>query len=188
LKELFQRGIDPLAIRLQLLSTHYRKVLNFTSEACEQSLSSLQRIKDFLYELDHRPLKKGQNPEVTTVVENMLQKFSAGIGDDLNISVALTALFEMIKRVNVMMARDEIFAGDAKNIVSAVNKANIVLGVLDRKDDESLPMEIQLKIEERQKARKEKNFQLADSIRDELDAMGIVLEDMKDGTVRWKKK
>jgi cysteinyl-tRNA synthetase len=69
-----------------------------------------------------------------------------------------------------------------------VNKANIVLGVLDRKDDESLPMEIQLKIEERQKARKEKNFQLADSIRDELDAMGIVLEDMKDGTVRWKKK
>lgn len=188
LKELFQRGIDPLAIRLQLLSTHYRKVLNFTSEACEQSLSSLQRIKDFLYELDHRPLKKGQNPEVTTVVENMLQKFSAGIGDDLNISVALTALFEMIKRVNVMMARDEIFAGDAENIVSAVNKANIVLGVLDRKDDESLPMEIQLKIEERQKARKEKNFQLADSIRDELDAMGIVLEDMKDGTVRWKKK
>ena len=116
------------------------------------------------------------------------KRFTSGLCDDLNISVALTAFFEMIKRINVMISRDEICSRDSAKIISAVNNINTVLGVLKEENKDSLPSEILEKIEARQKARTEKNFKLSDQIRDELYALGIILEDTKDGTVRWKKK
>ena len=188
LKDLEKKGIDPAALRLLLLSTHYRKMLNFTFETCRQAQSSVQRIKDFLYELKNRPFKEGENVEVDKHIDTMTQRFTSGLCDDLNISVALTAFFEMIKRINVMISRDEICSRDSAKIISAVNNINTVLGVLKEENKDSLPSEILEKIEARQKARTEKNFKLSDQIRDELYALGIILEDTKDGTVRWKKK
>jgi len=188
LKDLEKKGIDPAALRLLLLSTHYRKMLNFTFETCRQAQSSVQRIKDFLYELKNRPFKEGENVEVDKHIDTMTQRFTSGLCDDLNISVALTAFFEMIKRINVMISRDEICSRDSAKIISAVNNINTVLGVLKEENKDNLPSEILEKIEARQKARTEKNFKLSDQIRDELYALGIFLEDTKDGTVRWKKK
>lgn len=188
LQELVERGLDPMVLRLLLLSTHYRKMLNFTFEACEQTLASLQRIKDFIYELKHRSLKEGENPDVSAVADEAVQKFSSGLGDDLNISVALTALFEMVKKINVMFSQDKVRTKDAAPLLSALARMNIVLGVWKEEEDVSLPLEILKKIEDRQMARKEKNFKLADEIRDELLGLGIVLEDTQNGTVRWKKK
>ena len=188
LKDLENKGIDPMGLRLLLLSTHYRKILNFTFETCWQAQSSVQRIKDFLYELKHRPFKEGENIEVDKHIGTMLKKFTSGLCDDLNISIALTAFFEMIKRFNVMMTKEEIFTKDPEKIISAVNDINSVLGILKEENEDDLPPEILEKIKSRQAARKEKNFHLSDQIRDELFALGIILEDTKDGTVRWKKK
>ncbi len=188
LKYLMNKGYDPMALRLLLLSTHYRKMLNFTFDACGQAQSSLQRIKDFVYELNHRPFEEGENADVGKTVDTMKKRFTSGLCDDLNISVALTAFFDMIKRFNVMMTRDEIFSRDSEKIFAAVNKINTVLGVLKEKKEDSLAPEIMEKINARQQARKEKKFKLSDQIRDELYALGIILEDTKDGTVRWKKK
>ena len=177
-----------MVLRLLLLSTHYRKMLNFTFEACDQAQASLQRIKDFIHELQHRPSREEGNPDVDTVLKDTVEKFTAGLSDDLNISVSLTALFEMIKTFNVWISRDEISTQDAEKILDTLKKMNSVLGVLDEDEDKTLPPEILNKIEERQKARKDKNFELADRLRDELQKMGIILEDRKDGTVRWKRK
>ena len=94
----------------------------------------------------------------------------------------------MIKRFNVMMAKDEIYSKDSEKIISAVNNINTVLGVLEDKTEDDLSPDILEKIKARQKSREEKNFTLSDQIRDELYALGIILEDTKDGTVRWKKK
>ena len=188
LKDLENKGIDPMGLRLLLLSTHYRKILNFTFETCWQAQSSVQRIKDFLYELKHRPFKEGENIEVDKHIGTMLKKFTSGLCDDLNISIALTAFFEMIKRFNVMTTKEEIFTKDPEKIISAVNDINSVLGILKEENEDDLPPEILEKIKSRQAARKEKNFHLSDQIRDELFALGIILEDTKDGTVRWKKK
>ncbi len=188
LKDLKNKGIDPMALRLLLLSTHYRKMLNFTFDACGQAQSSVQRIKDFLYELKNRPFKEGENVEVNKHIDTMMKRFTSGLCDDLNISVALTAFFEMIKRFNVMISRDEICSRDSAKIISAVNNINTILGVLKEDNEDNLPPEILDKIKARQKARTEKNFKLSDQIRDELYALGIILEDTKDGTVRWKKK
>ena len=118
----------------------------------------------------------------------MLNRFTAGLCDDLNISVALTAFFDMIKRINVMISRNEIFTRDSENIISAVNKINSVLGILKEENEDDLSPEIFDKIKTRQQAKKEKNFALSDQIRDELYASGIILEDTKNGNVRWKKK
>ncbi len=117
----------------------------------------------------------------------MNQKFIEGLSDDLNISVALTALFEMIKKANILISTGEIFKKDAAELISALNSLDNILGVLPKKSGKVLPSKIIKKIEERQNARKEKNFKLADKIRDELLQKGIVLEDTKDG-IRWKIK
>jgi len=186
LRDLFNKNVDPYALRFILLSTHYRKMLNFTLEALEQASSSLKRIKDFLYELKNRPFEEGKNKDISQLIEEMNQKFIGGLGDDLNISVALTALFEMIRKVNILISQGKVYRKDAEKMISSILSLDKVLAVLPEEEEETLPSEVMEKIEEREKARAEKNYELADQIRKKLLKQGIVLEDTKDG-VRWKK-
>ncbi len=185
LRDLFNKNVDPYALRFILLSTHYRKMLNFTFEALEQASSSLKRIKDFLYELKNRPFEEGQNKDISRLIEEMNQIFMGGLGDDLNISVALTALFEMIRKVNILISQGKVYRKDAEKLISSILSLDNVLAVLPEEKEETLPSEAMKKIEEREKARAEKNYELADRIRKELLKQGVILEDTKDG-VRWK--
>jgi cysteinyl-tRNA synthetase len=195
---------DPNAIRLLLLSTHYRKMLNFTFKALSQAKSSLERIDEFIAQLGSFSFKKGKTHDVLALVEEMKEKFIQALSNDLNISLGLTALFEMIKKANILIAQDKVFRTDAENLVKAVSSINKVLrvvsfpptisvndGIKVGQDVEvtfqkrSLPEEIEQKIKEREQARLQKNYALADNIRDDLLAQGIVLEDTKDG-IKWK--
>ncbi|MGB8951076.1 MAG: cysteine--tRNA ligase [Candidatus Aminicenantales bacterium] len=185
LRDLIQKKIDPLVLRYLLLSTHYRKVLNFTFEALEQAQTSLQRVKDLLYELDHRRFPEGENPTIPGLIQEAREKFFAGLSDDLNISVALTGLFDLVKKANILIQQEKIHRSDAQSLLSFVYSLDRVLAVLPPMKEETLPEEIVKKIQEREKARKEKNYRLADAIRRELLEAGIVLEDTKEG-VRWK--
>jgi cysteinyl-tRNA synthetase len=208
LKDLMEKhAADPKALRFLLLSTHYRKMLNFTFAALEQAKSSLDRINNFLYILGSTPFKKGENKEVTSIIIGMKEDFIKGLSDDLNISVALKALFEMIRQANALIIQGKVFQTDAENLASAVKSIDSVLGVatfprsfrilvekaskdmsikIDKqKPDDDLPEDVKQKIAAREKARGDKNYKLADRIREELLKKGIVLEDTKDG-VRWK--
>ena len=195
---------DPNAIRLLLLSTHYRKMLNFTFKALNQAKSSLERIDEFISQIGSLSFKEGETPEVLALVDEMKEKFIQGLSNDLNISLSLTALFEMIKKANILIAHDKVLRRDAENLVKAIASINKVLrvvsfpptisvndGIKVGQDVEvmfqkrSLPQEIEQKIKEREQARLQKNYALADKIRDDLLAQGIVLEDTKDG-IRWK--
>ena len=195
---------DPNAIRLLLLSTHYRKMLNFTFKALNQAKSSLERIDEFISQIGSLSFKEGETPEVLALVDEMKEKFIQGLSNDLNISLSLTALFEMIKKANILIAHDKVLRRDAENLVKAIASINKVLRVVSfpptisvndglkvGQDVEvmfqkrSLPQEIEQKIKEREQARLQKNYALADKIRDDLLAQGIVLEDTKDG-IRWK--
>ncbi|UCE42783.1 MAG: cysteine--tRNA ligase [Candidatus Aminicenantes bacterium] len=197
-------GTDPMAIRLLLLSTHYRKMLNFTFDALDQAKSSLERINEFVAKLGSLSLKEGENPEVVTLVDEMRQKFIQGLSNDLNISSSLTAVFEMIKKVNILIAKEKILKTDAENLIKAIASINKILRVVSfppnihvndgmkvGKDaqvkflERSLSHKIDKKIKEREQARQQKNYALADKIRDDLMAQGVVLEDTKNG-VRWK--
>jgi len=195
---------DPHAIRLLLLSTHYRKMLNFTFSALNQAKSSLDRIDEFIAQLGSLSCEEGETPEVQVLIDEMKEKFIQGLSDDLNISLGLTALFEMIKKANILIAQGNILKRDAENLVQAIASINKILRVVnfppsirvnDRikvgKDVEVtfqkrfLPEEIEQKIKQREQARLQKNYALADKIRDDLLEQGILLEDTKDG-VRWK--
>ncbi|MFW6134935.1 MAG: cysteine--tRNA ligase [Elusimicrobiota bacterium] len=186
LRDLIDKGVNPLDLRFLMLSTHYRKMLNFSFEALEQSKISLKRIKDFIYELENRSFKDGENPKVKKIVNGFLQSFKNGLSNDLNISVALASLFEMIKKVNILLLNDQIFDKDAKKIKETIYHIDNVLGVLPAQKDQLIPEEIQKMIDERDKARVNKDYNRADKIRQDLLDKGIVLEDTKDG-VRWKK-
>ena len=187
LKDILDRNYDPLALRLLLLSTHYRKMLNFSFEALEQSSASLQRIKDFLYELKHHSFEKGENKDISQLIEKQMNNFTRGLSDDLNVSVALTAVFEMIRKVNVLISQGKVYSKDAEKLMSSIRALDGVLAVLPDEEEELLPPDIMKKVEEREKARREKNYKLADQIRNVLIQQGIILEDTKDG-VRWKRR
>jgi cysteinyl-tRNA synthetase len=208
-------GADPLALRLLLLSTHYRKMLNFTFDALDQAKSSLVRINTFLEALSRTSFEDGQTTEAISLADKMVQDFKKGLNDDLNISAALSALFEMIRKANVLISKGKILKKDAERFASAIKSIDQVLDVVTfpenivfeprtvelkgsitasskitakisvTKKEEQLPKEDEEKIERREKARADRNFKLADQIRDELLKKGIVLEDTKDG-VRWK--
>ncbi len=186
LRDLLEKNIDPLVLRFLLISTHYRKMLNFTFKALEQASASLGRVKDFIYELKNHPFKDGENKNVTQLIEKTRKDFAAGLSDDLNISAALRALFEMIRKVNSFIGKGKILKKDAENLIALIRSLDTVLAVLPEEKEEMLPEEIMMKIKEREKARRDRNFELADRIRDQLAEEGIVLEDTKDG-VRWKK-
>ncbi len=186
LRDLLQKNVDPAVIRFLLLSTHYRKMLNFTFKALDQAHASLQRIKDFLYELKNHPFKEGESPAVSKIVDRTRKNFAEGLSDDLNISVALRALFDMIREVNSLIAKNKVLSQDAEKLMNLIHSIDLVLRVLPEEKEELLPDEITKKIEEREKARKNKDFESADRIRSELLDLGIVLEDTKEG-VRWKR-
>ena len=105
--------------------------------------------------------------------------------DDLNISGALASIFEFVKEINSFMMDSKVGKNNGKNILEAMENFDLVLGILDTKD-EKLDLDIKKMIDQREKARKGKDFEKADQIRDELKEKGIILEDTKDG-VRWKK-
>ncbi len=179
-------------------------MLNFTFEALEQAKSSLDRINEFVTKLGSLSLKEGENPEASALVDEMRQKFIQGLSHDLNISSSLTAVFEMIKKANILIAKEKILKTDAKNLIQAIASINKVLSVVSFPPnisvndgikvgeevevkflERSLPQEIEQKIKEREQARQQRNYALADKIRNDLLVQGIVLEDTKDGA-RWK--
>jgi cysteinyl-tRNA synthetase len=185
LRDLLQRGIDPLDLRFLLLGTHYRKTLNFTFEALEQSAAARRRVRDFVYELEHRPLAAGSLGLGKAVTEEAAAKFLDGLGDDLNIATAMTALFELIRAGHSGLAEGRVGKDDADRLMACLQTMDGVLGVLPPRREITLEERVLKRIEEREQARRAKDFNLADAIRAELLAAGVVLEDTRDG-VRWK--
>jgi len=184
LRDLVARGVDPLSLRFLLLSTHYRKTLNFTFEGLNQAAAAVARLRDFEVELESRTFPEGKNEAVARLIEEARQDFKRGLSDDLNIAVSLTGLFGLVKQVNILLAQEKLNQQDVFSLQQFLREVDQVLGILPPRP-KALPAEIMAKIKLREKARQEKNFELADRIRQELLEQGISLEDTRQGT-RWK--
>ena len=183
LRDLMEKGYDPLAIRYLLIATHYRKLLNFTFEGLDMAKQSLKRISDFVFSLEGLKPEDGETQEVSDIIAKNEEKFRSQMDDDFNISGALGAFFDFIHEVNVRIK--DLKKIDVENVLAYVNRIDSVIGVLKKAEAGMPDEEILKKIEERQNARKNKDFATADAIRDELKAKGIVLIDTPEG-VRWK--
>jgi cysteinyl-tRNA synthetase len=116
-----------------------------------------------------------------------LKKFEAAMDDDFNTASALAAIHDMIREVNTKLSANGITADEQAAVLHAIAKFDSVLGIFGPEETGSLDAEIENLVEERQEARRQRNFTRSDEIRDLLAEKGIILEDTKDG-VRWKRK
>jgi cysteinyl-tRNA synthetase len=192
LKELAEQGRDPRAIRYLLLSVHYRQKLNFTFENLEGAGEALSRVDNLRLRLQTAAEADSESGEVAALAATLREEFAAALADDLNTSGALGALFKFVRAVNVAVDEERLGSGDRDRVAAALADADRVLGVLDpaewQRGDASGPTDADVErlIEERQAARKGRNFARADEIRQQLLDQGVVLEDTPGGT-RWKR-
>ena len=181
---------DLQVLRFFMLSAHYRSPLNFSAEIMESSKNALERILTAVETLDR--LAANASGELTeeekAALEEMKQfrtKFEEAMDDDLNTADAVSAIFELVKFANTKA--DE---NSSKAFTEALKKeiAELcdILGLKTEKKEENLDAEVEALIEQRQAARKAKDFAKADEIRDKLLSMGIQLKDTREG-VQWKR-
>ncbi len=183
LRDVLGRGYDPYAVRYLYLGTHYRQNMNFTFEGLDAARQALQRIWDCYAALAGVSGAR-HNPAVHKRVDRVKKEFAKAMDEDLDTPPALAALFNFIKDVNVWMAGNELSREDAQAIREAFEEIDRVLGIL--KKEEKLPAALKKMIDERESARKAKDWRKSDEIRAKLREKGIILEDSPQG-VRWKR-
>lgn len=182
---------DLQVLRFFMLNAHYRSPLNFSAELMEASKNSLERIITCVEQLKHL-LETAEKTEMTAEekaleaeVLEYVKKYEKSMEDDFNTADAIAAIFELVKFANTK-ANENSTAAFVQYLFDTIVHLSDVLGLIVNKEAEILDEEIEKLIEERQMARKEKNFKRADEIRDELAAMGIILKDTREG-VQWKR-
>lgn len=186
LGDLLVKGYKPRTIRYLLLSTHYRQQLNFTFEGLKSTEGALNRLFDFLHNLKN--IKEGKdNPKIKGLIQNTKEGFERALDDDLNISQALGKIFDLVKNVNKFMEKGQISESNAKELISLLRQFDKMLGVLEGEEEKNIGEKMQNLIFQREQARADKNWELADKIRKGLEKEGIILEDTPDGT-KWKRK
>ena len=187
-RDLTAKGYDPISIRYLLLSVPYRKQLNFTFDALRGAEKTVQSLRDFRERLESARTEPGSSPELRAAAARAQASFEAGMDDDLNTSVALAAVHTLTREVNTALDNCGVRADDRRELLGLVERFDSVLNVFgSNRQAEMLDSEIQTLIDERQEARRRRDFARADEIRDQLAARGITLEDTRDG-VRWKRR
>ena len=181
---------DLQVLRFFMLSAHYRSPLNFSAELMEASKNGLERILTAVEKLNDAlkaaegELTESEKENITSAKE-FVQKFEASMDDDFNTADAISAVFELVKFSNTTASENSSRAY-LSWLKETIEKLCDVLGIITKKKEEILDSEIEDMIAQRQQARKDKNFALADEIRGKLLEMGIVLEDTREG-VKWKR-
>jgi cysteinyl-tRNA synthetase len=166
-----------MVVRLWILSSHYRSVTNFTEDSLEQAGVNLQRISDFVNNLKNP--EAGNGSELNT--EKYQERFEEAMDDDLNTPVALSVLYELITETNKSNPSNK------KEILGLWKRMNKVFGLNISKEEAEIPEEIKKLANDRDEAKKIKDFQQSDKLRDLIDKKGYLVEDMKDG-FKIKKK
>jgi cysteinyl-tRNA synthetase len=186
-RDLIAKDYSAVAIRYLLLSVPYHKQLNFTFETLDAAEQTIARLRDFRKRLQEANLPDGINTDLQVKIGAYFDDFETAMDDNLNTSIALAALHNLVRETNTAMAHAVACTEDRSVILRAIDKFDQVLGIFGEAKTEMLDAEIENLIEERQAARRNRNFARSDEIRDRLAEQGIILEDTKDG-VRWKRK
>ncbi|MGC2399014.1 MAG: cysteine--tRNA ligase [Acidobacteriaceae bacterium] len=214
LRDLLLKGYKPSAIRFLLISVPYRTPLNFTLEGLVESASAIDRVRTFAQRIREGAWPRGVNPELEGHAAKAQQNYCAALSDDLNTSAAKAAIFDLVRAGNIAADSGKLLAGNVPAIMEALHRFDEVFAVLEDRDaeisrralewaqgegrgDQAAPElvaaysisdgQIDAMMAERERARRTRNFARADGIRNELSALGIVIEDSKDGA-RWKRK
>jgi cysteinyl-tRNA synthetase len=187
LRGLTAKGHSPRGIRYFLLSVPYSKQLNLTFDALRGAEKTVESLRDFHARLSEARTEPGSNTNLHAATERALREFEEGMDDNLNTSVALAAIHNLTRDVNTALARKKLGEDNKRELLELFSRFDLVLNIFGEDPAEMLDNEIQSLIDERQEARRRRDFGRADELRDQLVQRGIVLEDTKDG-VRWKRR
>lgn len=184
LRDILDRGYSGRIVRYLLIATHYRQQLNFTFEGLDAARSALERYNDFIANLsEYGGSKRGG--QAAAIIQRALADFEKALDDDLNVSAALAAVFDFIRDINRLKATDDLLAEERDAALAAIRRFDSVLKLESEPD--SVDDEIERLMQQRSEARSNKDFAHADRIRDQLNEMGIILEDTPQG-VKWKRR
>jgi cysteinyl-tRNA synthetase len=201
LRDLFAKGYKPSALRFALASVPYRRQLNFTFDGLQQAASAVDRLRNFADRLAQGKFSPGHAPGMPERIAKAAADFDAGLSDDLNTAQALAAAYDLVREANIAIDKGEFGQDDAAAAKKFLADFDRVFAVLEDNDATKLSAlgygqhanalgdaEIEKLVAERNAARKRRDFASSDRIRNELAERGIILEDSKDGSVRWKRK
>jgi cysteinyl-tRNA synthetase len=181
---------DPQVVRFFILSGHYRSPISFSDELLEQAKNGYDRLKTALASLEYRLDTASEGVATDGVLNSTVEwknKFEQAMDDDFNTADAISILFELARETNTFLREEELKTVDIKLYQDTLLQLSQILGLQLVEEQELLANDIERLIEERNQARKDKNFTRADEIRDHLTEQGIVLEDTPQG-VRWRRK
>lgn len=184
------RQIDPQVLRFFMLSVHYRHPINFSQDLVEAAAAGLERIRTSYNNLKYRlnaTANLGEKKQSwLDAIQQERQNFEVAMDDDFNTANAIAALFSLSTEANKYLNETNTNEEILKAFIHTLNELSNVLGIKLEEKEELLDEEIDALIEERQQARKNRDFKRADEIRDQLKDMNIILEDTRQG-VRWKR-
>ncbi len=189
LRDLLSKGHDPLAVRYLLMSAHYRAQLNFTEEALADAGKAVEALQGTYRRINSiERTRAHSNAQLREVLSREKREFEGAMDDDLNTPRALAAIHRTARTVNRAIDQEEVSAKDVAVVHHFFSDLDKVVGILGEEvKTEELPEEAGRLIRERDQARANRDWATADTLRKELLAMGIVVEDTPSGTV-WKRK
>ncbi len=201
LRDLFAKGYKPSTLRYALVSVPYRRQLNFTFDGLQQAANSVERLRNFSDRLTREKFPEGHAPGMPERIAKAANDFDAALSDDLNTAMALGVAYDLVREANIAMDKGEFRQGDvaaAKEFLAAFDRVFAVIADTDAEklaalgygnaDGAISDADVEKMVAERQDARKRRDFPASDRIRKELAERGIILEDSRDGSVRWKRK
>jgi len=189
LRDILERGYAPEAIRFLLVATPYRKQLNFTFEGLDAARTAIDRLRNFQLRVRNERFGEGANPALDERAARAIAEFDAALDDDLNTADALAAVFEFVREANTAMDSGQFRASNQAAALDLLRRFDEIFAVLEPTVAAGGLTDAQIdeRVAERNRAKKARDFALADSVRNELLEQGVILEDTREGT-RWKRK
>lgn len=179
LSDIKEKGFSSMDLRVLFLSSHYHSQLDFSWESLEQAKKNFQKINDFVLELEAVSIHNNNDGEEIEIAV-FQDKIEAALDDDLNTSLALSVVYELITATNKNLSDNSLSSQSAKDILSFWKKINSVFGLVLQGQAE-IPDEIKALVRKREDARREKDFQKSDQLRNLIEKKGFTIEDIKDG-------
>jgi len=187
LRDLMQKGYTGKQVRYALLQAHYRTQLNFTFESLDAAVSTLRRLEDFVLRMKEISDEKTKGL-ISPLLQKTMEAFESSLADDLNISLALSSVFDLVREINTLCDQKQIGIAEAKEVLDFLKKIDEVLHVIPlTHEEEVIPEGLKQALKKREEARLAKDWKAADACRDLILSSGYLIDDTPQGA-RLRKK
>ncbi len=183
--DLLESGVSPRALRYALISVHYRQGLEYTTASLTAAAAAIERLDALELALDTYSEARADSPDLPAALDAARSRFEAALDDDLNVSAALAALFDLVRELNRRLADRTLSTADAARALALLRDLDRVLAILPDEAADLPPGASDL-LAEREAARAARDWATSDRLRDELAALGVAVEDTRDGQ-RWRR-